>query len=116
MIAVVLQFVVLYAPRVPPVGSTGLPVDKFVHAGAFALATAALIWAGVPRWVAISVMAAHAPLSELVQSRLLVDRSGDPMDVVADLVGVVLGVLAVDALQSRAPSQPDGAGFRWRPR
>lgn len=93
--AVGLQLVVLYAPRVPAVSSGSLPLDKVVHAGAFGLATAALIWAGVPRWAAVLVMVVHAPLSELIQERLLQQRSGDPADVAADLVGVAVAAVAM---------------------
>ncbi|HSO04907.1 MAG TPA: hypothetical protein VLQ92_10530, partial [Candidatus Limnocylindrales bacterium] len=58
---------------------------------AFALPTAALILAGVSRGWVIGLMVVHAPLSELLQHRLLADRSGDPWDVLADLAGVALG-------------------------
>ncbi len=47
-----LQLAVLYAPRAPAIATGGLPVDKLVHIAVFALPTAALIKAGVPRgWV-----------------------------------------------------------------
>lgn len=82
---------VLYAPRTPAVDTGGLPVDKLVHVVAFALPTAALIAAGLPRGWVIGLMALHAPLSEVIQHRLLADRSGEPLDVVADLAGVALG-------------------------
>jgi hypothetical protein len=36
---------------------------------------------------------AYAPLSELAQATLLRTRSGDPYDVVADLLGVTAGWL-----------------------
>ena len=84
---------VLYAPRAPAVDTGGLPVDKLVHVLVFALPTAALIVAGVPRGWVIGLMAVHAPLSEVLQHRLLAERSGEPRDVVADLVGVALGAL-----------------------
>jgi hypothetical protein len=91
VLALLLQFAVLYAPRAPGVDSGGLPVDKVVHMAAFALPTVALIASGLPRVWVIGLMAVHAPLSELVQHRVLAHRSGDPWDVVADLVGVALG-------------------------
>ena len=40
------------------------------------------------------MLAAHAVVSELVQHWLLPHRSGDAADVLADLAGVALGVLA----------------------
>jgi len=91
ILAVGLQLMVLYAPRVSAVATGGLPVDKVVHLVVFALPTAALIVAGAPRGWVIGLMALHAPLSELLQQHLLADRSGDPWDVVADLAGVALG-------------------------
>ena len=91
--AVTLQFAVLYAPRAPAVDTGGLPVDKVVHLVAFALPTAALIAAGLPRGWVIGLMAVHAPLSEVLQHRLLGARSGEPWDVVADLAGVALGAV-----------------------
>jgi VanZ family protein len=92
---VALQFAVLYAPRAPAVDTGGLPVDKLVHVAAFALPTAALIAAGLPRGWVIGLMAVHAPLSEVIQGALLADRSAEGADVVADLVGVALGALMV---------------------
>ena len=93
VLALGLQFAVLYAPRAPAVDTGGLPVDKLVHLVAFALPTAALIAAGVPRGWAIGLMAVHGPLSEVVQGAVLADRSAEWGDVVADLAGVALGVL-----------------------
>jgi hypothetical protein len=43
-------------------------------------------------------MAVHAPLSEIIQGRLLTDRSMQAADVVADLAGVALGVLVASRL------------------
>lgn len=90
-----LQAVVLYAPRAPQVDSGGLPIDKLVHLVVFALPTAALVAVGVPRPWAIGLMAAHAPASELVQHALLPSRSGEVLDMVADLTGVAIGALLV---------------------
>ena len=98
-LAVGLQLVVLYAPRVPAVDTGGLPVDKLVHVVAFAVPTVALIAAGLPRGWVIGLMAVHAPLSEIIQGRLLTDRSMQAADVVADLVGVALGALVAGHLR-----------------
>lgn len=90
--AVLLNLLVLFAPRAPSVSTGGLPVDKVVHLLVFAWPTVALIRLGLPRrWVVLG-MAAWAPLSELVQWRLLDQRSGNPLDVVADLLGVSVGI------------------------
>jgi VanZ family protein len=113
--AVLLNLVVLYAPRVPAVPTGGLPADKLVHVVVFALPTIALAWAGVPwRWV-VAGMAGHALLSEVLQAAVLPDRSGDPWDVVADLLGIALGVAVLGWLgrrsgRSRAPRPGSRAG------
>jgi hypothetical protein len=91
VLTVLLQLVVLYAPRAPAVVSSGLPLDKLGHAVVFALPTIALIAAGLPRGWVIGLMAAHAPLSELVQQQVLGARSGEVGDIVVDLVGVGIG-------------------------
>lgn len=90
-LALGVQFAVLYAPRAPAFDSGGIPVDKLVHIAVFALPTIALIGAGAPRGWVIGLMAAHAPLSEVVQGALLADRSAEGADVLADLAGVALG-------------------------
>ncbi|WP_404381584.1 VanZ family protein [Knoellia locipacati] len=92
-VAVLLQLVVVYAPSGG--GAAPFPYfDKLVHAGVFALPVFLGLLARLPLLPVAAVMAAHAPVSELVQAMLLPQRSGDPWDVVADLVGVGLGVLA----------------------
>ncbi len=109
VIAVVAQLIVLYLPRAPAPPS-GLPwLDKLVHAGVFAAATASGLPAGLrARWVG-PVFAGHALLSELVQARALADRSGDPLDVLADLCGVAVGLGVGAWLRGR--SRPVTRGF-----
>lgn len=88
--AVLLSVYVLFAPD--PGGAprfTG--ADKVVHLVLFALLAASARWRCGPRPTVWLAVAAYAVVSELVQGLLLDGRSGDPADVVADLVGVVLG-------------------------
>lgn len=102
---------VLYDP------SPGEPVisfplaDKVVHVLVFAVPLVLAAWAGL-RWRLLLVgLAVHAPLSEAVQARLLEHRSGDPMDVLADLVGVGVAAALVVWRSSRsepAPARPRG--------
>jgi VanZ family protein len=79
--------------------SVGGPVlfpesDKVVHAALFLAVTGAGVRAGFPaRWL-VGALAAEAVVSELVQGFLLPHRDGDVLDVLADLVGVCLGLLA----------------------
>jgi VanZ family protein len=90
----------LYAPSVA--GPTLFPEsDKVVHAALFLAVTWAGIRAGFPvRWL-VGAVAAEAVVSELVQGFLLPHRDGDVLDVLADLVGVGLGLLA-----ARLPARP----------
>ena len=90
--AVLVQLVVLYAPSgpsAPPFPGS----DKLVHALVFLVPVAVALLAGLPPRLVVAVFAGHAVVSEVVQGALLPTRSGDPLDVVADLVGVGLGVL-----------------------
>jgi hypothetical protein len=91
-VTVVVQLMVLYAPRAPSTASTpGL--DKLVHAAVFGAVAWAAVRCGASRGVVSVVLVAHAVLSEVLQHTLLAHRSGDPLDAVADTVGVGLGLL-----------------------
>jgi hypothetical protein len=104
--AILIQLVVLYAPSAPG-GPTFAHVDKLVHAAVFALPVLLLLLARLPWLPVVALVAAHAPVSEIVQARLLADRAGDPWDAVADLVGVGLGALAAHLAHRRdAGSEP----------
>ena len=88
--AVVVQLVVLYAPRSPSGG--GVPgIDKVVHVAVFALVTWVGLRSGAPRALVVLLTVVHAPVSELLQAVALPGRSGDAWDVVADLGGCVVG-------------------------
>jgi hypothetical protein len=90
--AVLVQLVVLYWPR--HVSQGGIPyLDKVVHITIFALVAATGLRFRVPRLWLVGLLAAHAVVSELIQHWLLANRSGDPTDTAADLVGVALGVV-----------------------
>lgn len=89
--AVALQAAVLFAPRAPSVDTGGLPIDKVVHFGVFAAATAAVIWAGGGTRPTVAIMAAYAPVSEIIQAWAYPQRSGEIADVIADLLGVAAG-------------------------
>lgn len=91
--ALLVQLVVLYAPS-SPAEPPFANADKVVHALVFLAPVAVALLAGGPPRVVVGVFAAHAVVSEVVQHALLPARAGDPLDVVADLVGVGLGVLA----------------------
>ena len=96
--AVVVQLVVLYAPEgggPPPFPQA----DKVVHVTVFLVPVALAVLAGFRPWAVAAVFAAHAVLSEAVQAVFLPHRSGNPGDVVADLVGIALGLLVARLVQ-----------------
>jgi hypothetical protein len=94
--AVVANLVLLYAPRAVSPG--GVPhLDKIAHLVAFAAVAWTGLRAGVPaRWL-LPALVLHAFVSEIVQEQLLGRRSGDPLDVLADLLGTLAGVLLAQA-------------------
>ena len=88
--AVLLSLYVLFAPSTG--GSVAFPgADKLVHLGLFALLAATTRWRFGPLPVALAAVAVYAVLSEVVQAQLLASRSGDPYDVVCDLLGAAVG-------------------------
>lgn len=88
--AVALQLAVLYWPTAPGVPS-GLPLDKLVHAAVFGLVALTGVRAGLPVRGVVAVLLAHAVVSEVLQHLVLPYRSGDPLDALADAVGVLVG-------------------------
>ncbi|WP_193636357.1 VanZ family protein [Brachybacterium subflavum] len=89
-----------YLPSVPEAGPAGpVRIDTIYHVGVFALTVWALGRLLAPRqrfpigWVVLAA-AVHAGLIEILQGALLPHRSADPGDVLADLVGTAIGVLA----------------------
>lgn len=105
VIAVGLQLWGLYRVSSPPTLLWFRNADKIVHAGIFALAVLMIlltVWLrarsdGTPLRrtavvVVVVVFLAHAVVSELIQHFFYRTRTGDPRDVLADSVGVALGV------------------------
>lgn len=90
-----------YLPEAPSgVGGVSFPgIDKVFHLVVFALTVWAVGRVLAPErrfpmgWVAIAGVV-HAVLIEVVQGALLPHRSMDGTDVLADSIGVALGVLA----------------------
>ena len=65
-------------------------LDKLAHLTAFGV-PAGLAWLLGARWL-IPLMVLHALISEPLQGWLSPLRSPDPLDALADLVGIALGV------------------------
>lgn len=122
-LAIIAQQVALYGPA-GPVQPEWLPAaDKLQHGLGFALPmflvlTTSQVCAARadrtlrPCWAAVvaGVFAVNALLSEVVQTRPGSGRTGDPLDVLADLVGIAVGWLLFRELRDRAPAGTPG----WR--
>ncbi len=99
-LALLLQLVVLYLPgqAVPSAGFEVPGLDKAIHAAIFAAPAALISAARLPAgWLV--PLAAHAPVSEVLQLTLVPHRSADPWDVAADLTGVALGAAVGRAMR-----------------
>ena len=109
----------LYRPSAPPEAALFPGADKILHAFGFALPVILIAMAYVLRRRAdgrppsrrvLAVMAgvfvAHAVVSELIQHRFYVHRAGDPLDVLADWAGILVGGLLVSRLGYLGPTRP----------
>jgi VanZ family protein len=104
--ALLVQVWALYWPRQPSV-DTGLPLDKVVHFGLFAVVTYAGVHAGISRWLVAVIMVGQAVLSETVQHFLLAQRSGDVWDLVADVAGITVALWVTRDRPHRVDTMPD---------
>ena len=92
-VAVLVSLAVLFAPAgevpdAPPV------VDKVVHLVLFLALAVTGRWAGIRAGVLGGLLVAYAAVSEVLQAVTPVQRSGSPADLLADVVGVALGLAA----------------------
>lgn len=105
--AVIAHLVVLYLPgsATPPIGAPG--IDKVIHLGVFGVPVFLVgLATRRPRLVA-AWFAAHGVLSEVLQALVVPGRSGDPWDLVFDLLGIgaALAVLRLrPQLRSAGPT------------
>ena len=120
--ALVVHFYGLYRPDSPPSRGWFLFPEKVKHAIGFGVPLLLVLLtlavrarsrgrqlAATPVLVAVGLFGAHAVVSEVIQSVSYRSRTGDPLDVLADVVGVALGVATFGlvtrgALLSRAPT------------
>ncbi|MEU4602867.1 VanZ family protein [Kribbella sp. NPDC023972] len=101
--ACLLQLYGVYSPsQAGP--DVGLPLaDKIAHLFLFGSVAFLGLKAAVPaRWLLLALVG-NALISELVQHFALSQRSGDPFDSLADLLGVAVGAWL--ATRSKAPSR-----------
>ena len=103
-VAILVSLAVLFAPAsdVPyaPVG-----VDKLVHASLFAALALSGRWASVGRVVLVPALVLYAAGSEVIQG--WIGRDAAVGDWLADVVGVLLGLLLWQWLGRRAERWPD---------
>lgn len=103
--ALAVQVYLLYLYPAGDDGGLPLPhLDKLVHAVMFMVPAALGVLLRFPPWLVGVALAAHAVASELVQYFWLPARGGDPWDVVADWIGVILGLAAGRLLVRAAPT------------
>ena len=107
-VAVAANLVLLFWPRA--VGTGGVPhLDKAAHAVSFGLVMATGVRVGLATRPLAGLLTVHAISSEVIQHGLLEGRTGDPLDVLADLGGVAGVVLAAGAASwSRERRRRDG--------
>jgi hypothetical protein len=103
-VAVLVSLAVLFAPG-PAVPSAPPGVDKVVHVSLFAALALSGRWAGIRRGVLATLLPLYAAASELLQELPALQRDASLGDLVADVAGVLAGLL-VWALLERG---------RWRP-
>lgn len=89
--------------RPVPSVEAGLPWDKLHHAAAFVVLTVLCGrgWLRLPWPVLVLIMLAAGIGIELVQGLPAIGRDADVWDVVADAVGLVLGLAVLAALRHR---------------
>ena len=75
-------------------------LDKVGHLLAFALPAAVAGWLGARRVLVLLVV--HALVSEPLQGWLIPTRQPDPLDALADLAGILLGLLVARSVRGAA--------------
>ncbi|MCZ2816760.1 VanZ family protein [Modestobacter sp. VKM Ac-2984] len=104
-VVVLVSLAVLFTPA-SGVPSAPAGVDKVVHVLLFAVLAVSGRWAGVGRAVLAIVLVVYAAVSELVQSLPVLNRSTSVVDLLADVAGVVVGLLVGDALARHRGTRP----------
>jgi hypothetical protein len=113
-IAVMLQLWGLYRVVGPPQPPWFPFADKLEHAAGFALPVMLILLASalrhLPGWqwpgaaataAVVGIFAAHAVVSETIQHVWYRHRTGDPLDVLADWVGIAAGVVLLRVIVVR---------------
>lgn len=103
-VALLVSLAVLFAPA-SDVPSAPPGVDKLVHGAVFLALAATGRWAGLGRAVLAGALVVYAVTSEIGQG--LIGRDTAWGDVVADVVGALLGLLVWQLLVRRAARRGD---------
>jgi VanZ family protein len=74
--------------------SPNAPNDKVTHLLTFAVLALSGRWARVPALPLLGGLAAYAAATEVLQALLPINRHGDVRDLLADVLGVLLGLAA----------------------
>ncbi|WP_448627416.1 VanZ family protein [Geodermatophilus sp. URMC 64] len=99
-VTVLVSLAVLFAPAADvPTAPPG--VDKLVHVVLFGALAFTGRWAGLPRAPLAGLLVLYAAVSEVLQGLPLLDRSPSVGDWVADVAGVLLGLLLWGVLEQR---------------
>jgi membrane associated rhomboid family serine protease len=96
-VVVLVSLAVLFTP------ADGVPfappgVDKVVHGALFAALALTGRWAGIGRSPLAVLLVGYAAVSEVLQGLTPLDRSASVADWLADVVGILLGLLLWQAL------------------
>jgi VanZ family protein len=101
-VAVLVSLAVLFTPGADvPTAPPG--VDKVVHALLFAVLALSGRWAGVRRPVLAGLLVGYAAVSEVVQGLAPLGRSASVGDVLADVMGALVGLALWAAFARRRP-------------
>ena len=91
-VVVLVSFAILFAPGSDvPVAPPG--VDKLVHGALFLALALTGLWAGIGRTVLGAALIGYAAVSEIVQGVTPLDRTASVADWLADVVGILLGLV-----------------------
>jgi VanZ family protein len=103
-VTVLVSLAVLFTPG-DDVPSAPPGVDKLVHCALFAALALTGRWAGMRARALAVLLVGYAAVSEVVQALTPLQRSGSVGDGLADVLGVLLGLLAWAAVARRVPSR-----------
>ncbi|HEX8488153.1 MAG TPA: VanZ family protein [Propionibacteriaceae bacterium] len=122
-LAVLAQLYGLYRSSGPQTLSWFPQADKLAHLVLFAVPVGLILLArgvrtnGASRWAphrftasVVVLFLLHAVVSELIQHTFYATRTGDPLDVLADWLGVAVGVALARLLGRPRPRSTPGPG------